>query len=176
MIAVLGLFALGLLAMVVGGAATTFLPPAVCPDLTLLLVIAMALNLGGARTLLASAALGYVADILSGAPLGQHALVLVLVFGAASAANRSLELRSPLAQASIAGVLTVMNGLVLALIASFLGATLVLDLRFALQLLSQAALSCVFGPLVCAAVDVVASRDEEAPRRSVPLPSGRRAL
>jgi hypothetical protein len=71
-----------------------------------------------------------------------------------------------------------MNGLVLSLIASFLGATLVLDLRFFLQLLSQAALSCVFGPIMCAVVDAVASRtrEEEAPRRSVPLASGRRAL
>lgn len=178
MIAVLGLFVLGLVAMVAEGAATSFLPPALCPDLPLLLVIGMALNLGSARALLASAALGYAADILSGAPLGQHALLHVVVFAAASAANRSLELRTPLAQASLAGVLTLLNGLLLSLVASFLGATLVLDFRFALQLAAQALLSCVFGPLVCALVEAVASRtrEEEAPRRSVPLPSGRRAI
>ena len=178
MIGVLGLFVLGLLAMLVQGTATSFMSPTLCPDLPLLLVIGMALNLGGARALLASAALGYTADVLSGAPLGQHALLGVLIFGAASAANRSLELRTPLAQASLAGVLVLLNGLLLALLGSLLGGALVVDLRFALQLLSQSALACVFGPLVCAFVEVVASRtrEEEAPRRGVPLPSGRRAI
>ncbi|HME73932.1 MAG TPA: rod shape-determining protein MreD [Myxococcota bacterium] len=178
MIAVLGLFVLGLIAMVAEGAATTFLPSALLPDLPLLLVIGMALNLGGARALLVSAALGYAADILSGAPLGQHALLHVLAFGAASAANRSLELRTALAQATLAGVLTLLNGLLLSLIGSFLGGTLVVDFRFALQLASQAVLSCVCAPLVCALVEAVASRtrEEEAPRRSVPLPTGRRAI
>ncbi len=178
MIAASALFVLGLLAMVGEGAAASFLPAALCPDFALLLVIAMALNLGGGRALLASAALGYAADVLSGAPLGQHALLHVLAFGATSAANRSLELRTPLAQATLAGVLTLLNGLLLSLMASLLGAALVVDLRFALQLILQAALSCVFAPLVCALVEAVASRthEEEAPRRSVPLPSGRRPI
>lgn len=179
MIAVLVLFVLGLLGIVAAGAATSFLPSALCPDFALLLVIGMALNLGGARALLTSAALGYAADVLSGAPLGQHALLHVLVFGAASAANRSLELRTPLAQATLAGVLTLLNGLVLSLITSLLGGTLVVDLRFTLQLASQAVLSCVFAPLVCVLVEAVAARttrEEEAPRRSVPIPTGRRAI
>jgi rod shape-determining protein MreD len=178
MIGALGLFALGLVAMLAQGTATSFMSPTLCPDLPLLLVIGMALNLGGARALLVSAALGYTADVLSGAPLGQHALLDVLVFGAASAANRSLELRTALAQASLAGVLTLLNGLLLSLLVPFRGGASVVDLHFALQLLSQAALACVFGPLVCALVEVVASRtrEEEAPRRSVPLPTGRRAI
>jgi rod shape-determining protein MreD len=178
MIGVLGLFVLGLLALLAEGTATSFVSPGLCPDLPLLLVIGLALNLGGARALLVAAALGYAADILSGAPLGQHALLYVLVFGAASAANRSLELRTALAQAALAGVLTLLSGLLLSLLGSFLGGSLVVDFHFALQLATQAALSCVFGPLVSALVEVVASRtrEEEAPRRSVPLPSSRRAI
>jgi len=178
MIAALVLFVLGLIAMVAEGAAASFLPALLCPDLALLLVIAMALNLGGARALLASAALGYAADVLSGAPLGQHALLHVLAFGAASIANHALELRTPLAQAALAGVLTLFNGTLLSVIGAMLGGSFVVDLRFLLQLASQAALSCVFAPLVCALVDAVAARtsEEEPPRRSVPLPTGRRAI
>jgi len=178
MIAVLALFLLGLVGMVAEGAATSFVPPAICPDLALLFVIGMALNLRGARALLASAALGYAADILSGAPLGQHALLHVLAFGAASAANRSLELRTLFAQATLAGVLTLLNGLLLCLLTSFLGGTLVVNLRWVLQLVSQGALSCVFAPLVCALVEIVGARagEEEVPRRGVPLPSSRRAI
>ena len=178
MIAALVLFVLGLLGMVAEQAATRFLPSAICPDFALLLVIGMALNLGGTRALLASAALGYAADVLSGAPLGQHALLHVLVFGAASVANRGLELRTPLAQATLAGVLTLLNGLLLSLITSLLGGSLVVDLRFVLQRASQAVLSCVFAPLVCALVEAIAARtrEDEAPRRSVPIPTGRRAI
>ena len=174
----LGLLVVGLLAMLAEGAATSFVPSWLCPDLPLLLVIGLALNLRGARALLVAAVLGYAADILSGALLGQHALLYVVTFGAASAANRSLELRTALAQATLAGVLTLLSGLLLSVLGSSLGGTLVVDLHFGLQLALQAVLSFVFAPLVCALVEAVASRtgEEDAPRRSVPLPSGRRAI
>jgi rod shape-determining protein MreD len=178
MMGALGLLVLGFLAMLAEGTATSFVPSGLCPDLPLLLVIGMALNLGGARALLVGAVLGYAADILSGALLGQHALLYVVAFGAASAANRSLELRTALAQATLAGVLTLLNGLLLSFLGSFLGGTLVVDFHLALQLALQAALSFVFAPLVCALVERVASRtgEEDANRRSVPLATGRRAI
>jgi rod shape-determining protein MreD len=178
MMGALGLLVLGLLAMLAEGAATSFVPSGLCPDLPLLLVIGLALNLGGARALLVGAVLGYAADVLSGAPLGQHALLYVVAFGAASAANRSLELRTALAQATLAGVLTLLNGLLISFLGSFLGGSLVVDFHLALQLAVQAALSFVFAPLVCALVEAVKSRtgEEDAPRRSVPLATGRRAI
>lgn len=177
MIATLVLLVVGLLVLVLQGALTTFLPAALCPDFVLLIVIGLALHVGGARALLVAALLGYAGDLLSGAPLGEHALLRVLAFGAARAANRSLELRTPIAQATLAGVLTLLQGVVLVGLAWLLEGRIPVDARTLAWLGAQTVLNAAFAPGVGMVVDAIASRagEEEAPRRPVALGNGRRA-
>ena len=89
----LSLLLLGLLALVLQGGAVRVLPGALCPDLGLLVVLAAGLSLTPATGLGIAAALGWAADLLSGALLGQHALLRVVAFAVTRIANRQLDLR-----------------------------------------------------------------------------------
>jgi len=101
----------------------------------------------------------------------------VLAFGAARAANRSLELRTPIAQATLAGVLTLLQGVVLVGLAWLLEGRIPVDARTLAWLGAQTVLNAAFAPGVGMVVDAIASRagEEEAPRRPVALGNGRRA-
>ena len=84
----LAMGALGVLALVIQSALATFVPPPYCPDLGLLVVIAIGLRWRGLTVgLLLAALLGFAADIMSGTLMGQHALLRMVAF--ASAFSRS---------------------------------------------------------------------------------------
>lgn len=89
----LTLVVLGLVALLLQGGIATHVPRAFVPDLAFLIVVTCGIHVPGARGLLAAAWLGYTADLLSGAPLGEHALLWVGLWGLTGIVNRRLDLR-----------------------------------------------------------------------------------
>ena len=85
---------LGVLGVVLQGVLPDFLPRSLCPNLLLLLVMALGLHWSGwSSGFVLVAALGYVADASSGSLMGQHALVYLMVFAGTALASRPLNLR-----------------------------------------------------------------------------------
>lgn len=87
-----GLLAVGLAVLLVQGALATFAPPFAAPDLLFLVAVGTAVAVGGAEGLVVAALLGYAMDLLTGALLGQHALLLVMAYGATRVASLQLNL------------------------------------------------------------------------------------
>ena len=87
------LVVLGLLALLLQGGLATHVPRPLLPDLAFLVVVTCGLHLPGALGILSAAWLGYSADLLSGAPPGEHALLWVGVWGLTGFVNRRLDLR-----------------------------------------------------------------------------------
>ncbi len=75
--------------------ASTF-PEAFRPDLLLILALALGLRHAATRSLLGAFALGFVVDLLSGAPVGTYALLRGTACAATRLADRTLYLRAPL--------------------------------------------------------------------------------
>lgn len=89
----LGVFALGLAALIVQGALARTIPPPWCPDLALLVVVGIGLRWPGFLAgLLIVVPLGYSMDLLSGSLMGQHAFMRVVVYLTAAIASRQLDL------------------------------------------------------------------------------------
>lgn len=168
------LLAMGIAALLLQGALLRFVPPALCPDLGLLLVIALALSVGGASGLLAAALLGFAGDLLSGSLLGQHVLLRVVAFGAVRTANGSLELRRPIPLAILALVATLGHALLLAVTSAWMGARVELSIDVGLELALQAGVNALFAPLVGVLMDSLSARavEDETPRRGAPLGRG----
>jgi cell shape-determining protein MreD len=88
------MLAAGLVALGIQGGLATFLPRELCPDLGLLVVLALGLQIRSWTTGIALATvLGYAADLLSGSLFGAHALLRLLTFCSATLARRQLNLR-----------------------------------------------------------------------------------
>ena len=116
----LALLALGALAPMLQSALAPYISAALCPDLGLLLVVAVGLSgRSVAGGLLFSGFVGFVADLLSGALLGQHALLRVLAFAAARSANVHVNLVGIGAKGIFVAILTVLNGLAMGGITAF---------------------------------------------------------
>ena len=85
---------LGLLLMIFQSALAQWVSPPWCPDLGLLLVVALALRWPVLTTgLFLVAMLGFAADILSGSLLGQQALLRILAFTGAFVAGQKFNLK-----------------------------------------------------------------------------------
>jgi rod shape-determining protein MreD len=78
----LALTGLALGALVLQGALAALLPPALVPDLGLLLAVVAAVVAPALPALLLAAGVGFGADLLSGTLLGQQALLRLLAFAA----------------------------------------------------------------------------------------------
>ena len=105
---VLVIFALGLVALGVQGGLAKILPRELCPDLGLLVVIAMGLRWQETtRGLLVASALGFAADFLSSSLFGAHALLRVVAYAMTTVGRSQMDLRSGLALALFAGGITV---------------------------------------------------------------------
>jgi rod shape-determining protein MreD len=72
------------------------LPEAFRPDLLLVLALALGLRQAATRSLVGAFALGFVVDLLSGAPVGTYALLRGTACAATRLADRTLYLRAPL--------------------------------------------------------------------------------
>ncbi|MGH0032149.1 MAG: hypothetical protein ACQGVC_20355 [Myxococcota bacterium] len=104
---VIALASLGLVVPILQGVVAGFLPRGFCPDFGLLLVVALGVAVRSTAGGLALVAwLGFVSDLLSGALLGQHALLLVLAYGVARVASTHVNLQGTLTQMGLAAGLT----------------------------------------------------------------------
>lgn len=80
------------------------LPEVFRPDLLLIFALALGLREAAIGALLAAFALGFVVDLLSGAPVGTYALLRGTACAATRLADRSLYLRAPLPWAGYSAV------------------------------------------------------------------------
>lgn len=163
------LLGLGLLVPIVQGALAPFLPRGVLPDLGLLVVMALGIALRSTGTGLAlSAFLGFVSDLLSGALLGQHALLRVMAFGVARVTGSHMNLQGPFTQMGLGAGLAAATALgTLALTAFFdPGAARALP---GSELLWHAAANAVAAPFVVGAVVRLLARVEDDGRRPLRL-------
>ena len=177
MIAVLVIGLAGIVAVVLQSAAAAHLPRVFVPDIAPLFALSLALHVDGVRGLATALAIGLAADALSVAPTGQLMLTQALAYVVSRIAHASLELRTPIAQASLAAVASPIGVLVCALLAPANGNPLLPDARVALQIGAQFVLAALFMPTVSAGVALAARLGSEAPvlARAAPPVSGRRA-
>ncbi|MEN8184482.1 MAG: rod shape-determining protein MreD [Myxococcota bacterium] len=87
------LLVLGAAALLLQGSLALYVPRAFVPDFAFLVVVTVGLHLPGVQGLLVAAALGYTADLLSGALPGEHALLWAGVWALTGFVNRRLDLR-----------------------------------------------------------------------------------
>ena len=172
----IALLLLGFLAVVVQGALATVVHPPWCPDLALLVVLAIGLRWEGvASGLFLVSALGYAADVASGGLRGGHALLRMFVFISARLAARQLNLIGSFPLASFAAGLSIAYGLaVVGLTRFFTGAGLPSWGWF--DLLPHAIVNALAAPLVLAIVGRLLTLlgDDDEARHSLSLGSGRR--
>lgn len=175
----LALLGVGVLALVVQGAAATFVAPPWCPDLGLLVVIAIALQWRRAATgLLLAFALGYAADLVSGSLLGQHALLRLFVFAGVRVASRQLNFRGSLPLAGLAGAVILIYGFALLAVTGFFAGPADFRWSWLGSQLIHAGMGAFFAPPTLACVGWVSTRlaDDEGARRTLELtPRGRAA-
>lgn len=120
----LAVLAFGLIALGVQGGIAMAIPRVLCPDLGLLVVIAIGLHWGeNTGGLLLASALGFAADVLSSSIFGAHALLRVLVYATTALTRSQLELRSGAALALFAGAMTIFYAGGLVLLMRFFGST-----------------------------------------------------
>jgi rod shape-determining protein MreD len=118
----LAVFVLGLIALGVQGGMAMAIPRVLCPDLGLLVVIAIALHWRETTAgLFIASALGFAADILSSSILGAHALLRVLVYAATALTRSKMDLRGGAALALFAGGITIFYALGLVSLTRFFG-------------------------------------------------------
>lgn len=163
--------ALGLLALIVQSAVVLVVPEPLCPDLGLLVVVALGLHWASLPSGFAlAAALGYATDVLSSSLLGQHALLRLLSFGAARLAGRQLNLRGAMPLAVFAAGLTVAYATALQAVLAFFTSSSP-EVGAALRTLAHALVNALFASPVAALVERVCawSGDDDPARRSVRL-------
>jgi rod shape-determining protein MreD len=145
---VLALLAIGALAPMIQGAIGTFVPLQYCPDLGLLLVVGLGLcwrSTAGGIAL--SAALGLIADLLSGSLFGQHMLLRIFSFGAARACSQQLNLRGVVPRAIFVVALTVVTALGTGVLTSFFGVGRGVDGEMMRELIPHALINGACAPL-----------------------------
>jgi cell shape-determining protein MreD len=170
------LFAAGVVALIVQSALAVALPYPFCPDLGLLVVIAIGLFWEPLPSGFALAAgLGYVTDVLSGSLLGQHALLRLLSFAAARLGGRQLNLRGALPLAVFAAGLSVVYAVALQGVPAFFSGS-------ATEVAAQigrtgihALANAIAAPLVALAIEwlFIWSGEDEAARRGLRFDAGR---
>lgn len=163
---------LGALAPMIQSALARFLPEMLCPDLGLLLVLAVGLrgrNLAGG--LLLSGFVGVVADLLSGALLGQFVLLRLLTFAAARVASLHVNLAGAPSKIFFVAVLTLVDNLAIGGLSAFFSP----DARYiwigVTPLALQAAVNALAAPPVTRLVAATLGRlgDDDAVRRPLRL-------
>lgn len=116
------IFVLGLVALGVQGGMAKLLPRELCPDLGLLVVIAIGLHWQEAtRGLFVASALGFAADFLSSSIFGAHALLRVLAYAMTAVGRSQMDLRGGVALGLFAGGVTIAYGVALLALMSLVG-------------------------------------------------------
>lgn len=165
------LFLLGALALMLQSAIALWLPARFVPDLGLLLVMAIAVTLRStALGLVLALLLGYASDLLSGSLLGQHALLHLLVYGAARSGTARLNLRGPLPQMLFACFLSAGYAAALFGLVAFFMPEAGAPVGRLGELVPHALVTGAMAPLVTAGVSrlLVALGEEDGPQRLLP--------
>lgn len=119
---VVAILVLGLIALGVQGGMAMFLPRQLCPDLGLLVVIAVGLHWQEAtRGMIVASALGFAADFLSSSIFGAHALLRVLAYATTAVGRSQIDLRGGIALGLFAGGTTIAYGVGLLALMSLIG-------------------------------------------------------
>jgi rod shape-determining protein MreD len=168
------LFSVGLFALVLQGVLAGIVGYPLCPDLGLLVVVAIGLHWDRLSSGFALATcLGYATDVLSGSLLGQHALLRLFSFAAATFGSRQLNLRGAVPLAIFAGGLTLAYGLALHGLGGFFTAGSALPASAFGRMLAHAAVNSLFAPLVSHGVGwLCAVAGEDDGRRGMRLRAG----
>jgi cell shape-determining protein MreD len=169
------LFVAGIAALIVQGGLAVAVPPPFCPDLGLLVVIAIGLFWEPLPSGFALAAgLGYATDVLSGSLLGQHALLRLLSFTAARLGGRQLNLRGPLPLALFAAGLTVAYAVALQGVLSFFTGAPAAILSHLGSTLVHAIVNAIAAPVVAVGVEWLCgwAGDDDTTRRGLRLDAG----
>jgi len=163
---------LGAAALVMGGVLSGVLPVGWCPDLALVVVVGLGLRRPGPSGLLLAAGLGCLADVLTGALLGQHALLFSLAFVVTRLAGFQLDLSRPLPVGFLVAGVSIVHGIgSVALSRFFAGAA---TWPSPGRLAGQAAVDALVAPLVLPLLTLVVQALGEDDRRAVPLAPRRR--
>ncbi len=173
-------FVLGLLALGVQGGLAMVVPRSLCPDLGLLVVLAIGLHwLEVTPGMFVASGLGFAADLLSSAIFGAHALLRVLAFSLTAVARRQMDLRGGATFALFAGGITILNAIGLMLVLRFFtpsgGDTSAFSLWAVFSgVLPHAAINACLAPIVSAVVVWVCDRVEgEASRPGIEIDARR---
>ena len=132
---------------------------------------------GAASGLVIAALLGYVADLLSGSMLGQHALLRLLVFSVTFLTCRKINLRGALPVISFAAAVAAAYALGAQLLTAFFWGEAALRSSWLGDLLPQALVTALLAPWAASAVAWLWAwlGDEAAGRRSLQLDARGRA-
>lgn len=166
----LGLLVLGV-PMIEGGLAP-FLPTVARPDLSLLVVLALAFcwrsTAGG---LVLAAVSGFAVDLFSGGLMGLHGLLRVLVFTAARVLSLHVNLLGVLAQMLFAGAATAAHAVGVAALTSLFAPGAGHGLVAPGDVALHAGVNALLAPLVTACVSSLVAwlGDDEAGRRALRL-------
>lgn len=143
------LVVLGLLVPMIQGGLAPFLPHGACPDVGLLLVIALGMALRSAAGGLALAAwIGFVCDVLSGSLLGELALVRVLVYGGARLASSHVNLQGAFTKMVLAAGLTLVSAIGMGALTAFFSSGAAAPLATPRELLWHIAVNALLAPVV----------------------------
>lgn len=168
---VVGLFLLGALTPMLQGAIGGALPTGLCPDLSFLFVVGVGLcwrsTAGG---LVLAGFTGFVADLLSGSLLGQHALLRVLAYVAARLISVHINLLGARSQIVFVALLTIANALALGALTAFFSRGTGFDLGTG-EVLRHALVNAVVAPFVVTLTGLAVARlgDEDGGRRLLRL-------
>lgn len=97
--------------LVFQGAVSAVIPPYLCPDFALLIIVGLAFRLPSVQGLWFAAFLGYLADNLSGTLLGEHAILFTAMFLFMRVLNRQTDLSGGFRQCLVVGFLTLLQAL-----------------------------------------------------------------
>lgn len=157
-------------AWIVQGTLASLLPGALVPDLTLIATVAVAVSAPPVAGLCFAAGIGFGADLLSGALLGQHALLRLLVFIATRLLGAHFDLRPGLPLAIFAAVLSLADVVGLWALARVFQEGSLLGFDAIVVVLARALWAAILTPSAVRVLGVLRDRLEEGdPRREVRL-------
>jgi rod shape-determining protein MreD len=162
----------GLAALVVQGVLATLIAPPWCPDLALLVLIAVGLRWEGAASgVLLAALLGFATDLLSGSLLGQHALLDLFIFTGTLLASRQLNLRGVFPLACFAAGISFLYGAAMLAITGFFVGGAELGWSWLSGQLIHALVAGLVAPFISALVGRLFDRftEQDAGNRLVPV-------
>jgi cell shape-determining protein MreD len=154
----LALLLLGFFGLIVQSSAALWIPARFLPDTSLLVVVALAVCLRSPFLgVVLAALLGYATDLLSGALLGQHAVLCLGAYGTTRVVAARLNLRGWFSLALFAFVLSLAHAAALHGLVAFFADGLGVSLGSLREWLSHALVNALAAPLAVAVVSGLAS-------------------